>query len=63
MLGAPEALLRFLYDALLSGLDVPDEPSQTAVDIVHWFALVGSLIELLAGAVMLAVAWRRGLWR
>jgi hypothetical protein len=30
--GAPEALLGFLYDSLLSGLDVPDDPSQTAED-------------------------------
>jgi hypothetical protein len=59
-LGAPEALLRFLYDTLLSGLDVPDEPSQTAVDIVRWFARVGGLLELSGGAVLLAVAIRRG---
>ena len=42
---------------------MPDEPSQTAVDIVHWFALIAGVIELIAGVVVLAVAWRRGLWR
>jgi hypothetical protein len=48
---------------LLSGLDVPEDPSQTAVDIVRWFALIGGVLELVAGAVVLAVAWRRGPWR
>jgi hypothetical protein len=30
--GVPESLLEFLYDHLLSALDVPDEPSKTARD-------------------------------
>jgi hypothetical protein len=42
---------------------VPEDPSPTAVDIVHWFALIATVLELLAGAVILAVAWRRGPWR
>jgi hypothetical protein len=57
--GLPEALLRFLYDALLSGLDVPDDPSQTAIDAVQYVAWAAGLLELLAGAVLLAVAHRR----
>jgi hypothetical protein len=32
--GAPEALLDFLYDKLLSGLDVPPNPSPAANDFV-----------------------------
>jgi hypothetical protein len=61
--GAPEALLRFLYDALLSGFDVPEDPPQTHLDIVHWFALIAGAIEALVGAVVLALAVRRGPWR
>ena len=54
--------MRFLYDLLLvgPGLNVPDDPSRTAVDIVRWFAISGGVIQLLAGAVVLAVSWRRG---
>jgi hypothetical protein len=54
--GAPEALLEFLYDKLLSGLDVPEDPSNTAVDIVNYVSLVGGIAELLAGAVLLVLA-------
>ena len=58
--GLPETLLGFLYHALLSGLDVPEDPSQTAIDTVQYVAWAGGLLELLAGAVLLAVARRRG---
>jgi hypothetical protein len=51
--GAPEALLRFLYDHLLSGLDVPSEPSPTAVDIVKYTSLVGGIAELVAGTILM----------
>jgi hypothetical protein len=51
--GAPEALLDFLYDALLSGLDVPPQPSQTAKDIVSGVSLVGGIVEIAAGAGLL----------
>jgi hypothetical protein len=59
-LGLPEDLLRFLYDTLLSGLDVPEEPSRSAVDVVEYVAWAGGLLELLAGAVLLVIARRRG---
>jgi hypothetical protein len=57
--GLPETLLRFLYDTLLSGLDVPDDPSQTAVDVVRYVAWAGGALEVLAGAVLLALGRRR----
>ena len=50
--------MRFLYDTLLSGLDVPDEPSQTAVDVVRYFAWVGGALELIAGAIVIFMARR-----
>jgi hypothetical protein len=57
--GAPEALLRFLYDTLLSGLDVPEQPSAGAVDLVRYTALVGGVLQLAAGLVMFALGARR----
>jgi len=53
--GAPEALLRFLYEKLLSGLDVPEEPSATAVDLVRYVALVGGILQVTAGLIVLAI--------
>jgi hypothetical protein len=53
--GIPESLLDFLYDTLLSGLDVPPDPSQTAVDIINYVSLVGGIAELAAGVALLAV--------
>jgi hypothetical protein len=53
--GAPEALLDFLYGKLLSGLDVPPDPSQTAKDIVNYASLAGGVVELVAGAAL--VSW------
>jgi hypothetical protein len=52
--GAPEALLDFLYDTLLSGLDVPPDPSQTAKDIVSYVSLFGGIAELAGGLGLLA---------
>ena len=52
--GAPEALLAFLYDKLLSGLDVPPDPSQTARDIVSTASLAGGITELAAGLALLS---------
>ena len=53
---APEALLELLYDSLLSGLDVPEDPSQTARDIVGYVSLIGGIAELTAGLAILAFA-------
>ena len=57
--GAPEALLRLSYGKLLSGLEVPAEPSATAVGLVRYTALVGGVLQLLAGLVVFWVGARR----
>jgi hypothetical protein len=57
--GAPEALLDFLYDKLLSGLDVPPNPSQAAKDIVGYVSLVGGIAELVAGVGLMGVSAAR----
>ena len=54
-LGAPEDLYRWLYDHLLSGLDVPDEPSQGTVAAISYVSLTGGLLELIAGVAVLAI--------
>jgi hypothetical protein len=53
--GAPEALLGFLYDKLLSGLDVPPDPSATAKGVLGYFSLIGGLAELVAGLALSGV--------
>jgi hypothetical protein len=53
--GAPEALLGFLYDKLLSGLDVPPNPSPAAKDIVGYVSLVGGIAELVGGLALIGV--------
>ena len=57
--GVPKSLLNFLYDTLLSGLDVPSDPSQTATDIVNYVSLVGGIAELAGGAAVLLVCIAR----
>jgi hypothetical protein len=52
-LGAPEALYRWLYHHLLSGLDVPEDPSDGTVNAVRYVSLVGGLLELVIGAGLL----------
>jgi hypothetical protein len=59
-LGAPESLLRFGYHHLLSGLDVPRDPSPAAEDIVRYFASFAAIVELLAGAVLVGLSFRSG---
>jgi hypothetical protein len=54
-LGVPEAVYRWLYHHLLSGLDVPREPSSGTVDAVRYVSLIGGILELLAGVGLLAV--------
>jgi hypothetical protein len=53
-LGAPEHLYRWLYDHLLSGLDVPGEPSAWSVSVIGYVSLVGGLLQLAAGVAVLA---------
>jgi len=52
-------LLRFSYKSLLSGLDVPPEPSAFAVDLVRYTALAGGVLQLLAGLVVFGFGIRR----
>ena len=47
-LGAPEELYRWLYHHLLSGLDVPEDPSEGTVDAVRYVSLIGGILELVA---------------
>jgi hypothetical protein len=60
LIEAPEHLYRWLYDHLLSGLDVPDEPPPWSLDAIEYVSLVGGLLELVAGVVLLAVGRIRG---
>jgi hypothetical protein len=55
--GLPEDLYRWAYHHVLSGLDVPDEPSTGTVDAVRYVSLVGGILEL-AGGVALLIADR-----
>ncbi len=57
--GVPESLLNYLYDTLLSGLDVPSNPSQTSTDILDYVSLVGGIAELAGGAVVVFVCFAR----
>ena len=59
LLGAPEGLYRWLYDHLLSGLDVPEEPSQGSMDAIGYVSLIGGLGELVAGVAVLAIGGAR----
>jgi hypothetical protein len=54
-LEAPEGLYRWLYEHLLSGLDVPDEPSPGAIDAIHSVSLAGGVLELVVGLGLLVV--------
>ena len=58
-LGAPEDLYRWSYDHLLSGLDVPRDPSPGTVDAVRYTSLLGGILELAAGISLLLIDWRR----
>ena len=49
-LEVPEDLYRWLYDHLLSGLDVPDDPPSWSIDAIGYVSLIGGIIELVAGA-------------
>ena len=51
--GVPEDLYRWLYHHLLSGLDVPEDPSEGSVDAVRYVSLFGGLLELACGVGLL----------
>ena len=55
-LGAPEDLYRWSYDHLLSGLDVPKDPSEGTVNAVSYVSLIGGLLELAIGVTLLVAA-------
>jgi len=55
LVGAPEGLYHWLYDHLLSGLDVPEEPSQGSLDAISSVSLIAGLAELVAGMAVLAM--------
>ena len=60
LLGAPEQLYRSLYHHLLSGLDVPPDPSSETVAAVRYTSLIAGVAELAAGIAVLVVdAMRR----
>ena len=59
VLGVPDDLYRWLYHHLLSGVDVPKDPSHGTVQAVSDVSLVGGILELLGGAAALVVDWRR----
>ena len=51
--GVPEDVYRWLYHHLLSGLDVPEEPSDRSIDAIRHVSLFGGILELLAGVSLL----------
>jgi hypothetical protein len=53
--GVPEDVYRWLYHHLLSGLDVPREPSSGTVEAVRDVSLVGGVLELIGGLAVLVV--------
>jgi hypothetical protein len=53
----PEDVYRWLYHHLLSGLDVPEDPSDGTVTAVREVSLIGGILEL-AGGVGLLIAER-----
>lgn len=55
LLGAPEGLYHWLYDHLLSGRGVPEEPSQGSLEAISHVSLIGGLGELVAGVAVLAI--------
>jgi hypothetical protein len=52
-LEVPEDVYRWLYHHLLSGLDVPDDPSEGSVDAIRTVSLAGGILELVVGVGLL----------
>jgi hypothetical protein len=59
-LGVPEDVYRWLYHHLLSGLDVPEDPSSGTVDAVRYVSLIGGILELVGGVALLIADRLRG---
>lgn len=55
--GGPEHLYRWLYHHLLSGLDVPKNPSHGSIEAVRLVSLIGGILELVVGVALLV--WDR----
>jgi hypothetical protein len=53
--GAPDELYRWLYEHLLAGRDVPEEPPRWSLDAIGYVSLIGGLAELAAGTAVLVV--------
>ena len=58
-LEAPEELYRWLYHQLLSGLDVPEDPSDGSIEAVRLLSLIGGILELVVGIGLLIFDWAR----
>jgi hypothetical protein len=52
-LEVPEDVYRWLYHHLLSGLNVPDDPSEGSVDAIRYVSLIGGILEALIGVGLL----------
>jgi ABC-type Fe3+ transport system permease subunit len=57
--GFAENLYEWAYHHLLSGLDVPEDPSEGTVDAVRLTSLIGGIAELATGAILLLADWLR----
>jgi hypothetical protein len=53
--GVPEDVYRWLYHHLLSGLDVPEDPSEGTVDAVRYVSLIGGILELAGGVALVII--------
>jgi hypothetical protein len=52
-LEVPEDVYRWLYHHLLSGLDVPEDPSEGSVDAIRYVSLIGGILEAVIGVGLL----------
>jgi hypothetical protein len=52
-LEVPEDVYRWLYHHLLSGLDVPDDPSEGSVNAIRYVSLIGGILEAVIGVGLL----------
>jgi hypothetical protein len=58
-LEVPEDVYRWLYHHLLSGLDVPEDPSEGSVDAIRYVSLIGGTLEAVIGVGLLVADWLR----